>query len=277
MPECLPWQWTDHAARCWREALALLPDAHSQPLRRFEAEFAHIREEMARLPSRGASARLLQPVSRTVCWSAAVLTLALPVLGCGFLLAQRDEAAPAAALRTQARALASAGSDDLIEQPGPDGTVGLYERYDDGFGNRYRGPLKRWDVPKPATIMPLAVTSQGPATAEQKAFAAVSAELLLAPYPRQGRDVLLVVAVPRARDPGPGFVIYDSAKRQLSDGRAYRIATELKPSTWYSLTGREVVFLGVPRPLEGDNSLAVAPPSPEKVEDHDRSRDLFPP
>ena len=26
LPECLPWQWTDHAARCWREAVALLPE-----------------------------------------------------------------------------------------------------------------------------------------------------------------------------------------------------------------------------------------------------------
>jgi hypothetical protein len=140
---------------------------------------------------------------------------------------------------------------------GPDGKVQLYEIVNDGFGGRRRGPLKHWDVPKPAVPLVLNVAGQAPASGAQSAFAVVSAELLLAPYPRQGRKVLVAVAVPRPQGMRPAIVLYDSATGRLADGWSYRVGSELTPATWYTLTGREVVYLGLPGALQGDDLIPL--------------------
>jgi len=145
----------------------------------------------------------------------------------------------------------------LIQEIGPNGEVGLFEIVDDGFGGHRRGPLKLWDIPKPAAPVPLRVLGQAVASGAQSAFAVVSAELLLTPYPQQGRNVLVAVAVPRPGDARPSIVLYDSATGRLADGWSYRVGSELTPATWYNLTGREVVYLGLPGAMQGDDLIPL--------------------
>lgn len=246
------WRWSEQAGRCRRERLAVLPAEAAVSAGKLEAEMDRIRQEVSGLKLPAGMARPPDSPRFNGLWGGAVVATIAPV----FLLtlavvpqhgfpgqpAPGNAPVPAQAAETEPQ--------PLVTEIGPDGKVGLYEIVNDGFGGHRRGPLKLWDVPKPASIPALKVSGQVVASGAQSAFALVSAELLLAPYPRQGRKVLVAVAVPRKRDARPSIVLYDSATRKLADGWSYRIGSELTPATWYTLTGREVVYLGLPDAMQ---------------------------
>jgi hypothetical protein len=260
VPGAATWRWTDHAPRCRREARLLLPGEDQVSIARLDAELGRIRHELARLPLPEGLAHAPASPRLGVLWGRAVVAMATPLVLLMFVVAPHYVFSGPSASRHAAVATPAAPASEkptLIEETGPDGKVALFEIVQDGFGGRRRGPLKPWDIPKPAAPVPLQVVDQTVASGAQSAFAVVSAELLLAPYPRQGRNVLVAVAVPRAKGTRPAILLYDSATSRLADGWSYRVGSDLEPATWYKLTGRDVVYLGLPSALEGDDLIPL--------------------
>ncbi len=254
-----PWLWVDQTTRCRREVFALLPGEKLPSVGQLKAEMARIRQELGRLTLPAGLARPAAPARFNALETGAALAMAAPVVVLALVVGPHlplpGRSAPG---RTAAAAHPVAPEPEtLVQMIGPDGKPGLYEIVNDGFGGYRRGPLKLWDVPKPATPATLKITDQTTASGEQRAFAVVSAELLLAPYPRQGPKVLVAVAVPRRREARPSIVLYDSATRRLADGWSYGVGSDLTPATWYNLTGREVVYLGLPGTMQGDDLIPL--------------------
>jgi hypothetical protein len=259
-PGSSPWRWTDQAARCRRERLALMPGEPPVSLGKLKAEMARIHHEIGRLTLPAGMARPADPARCNAMWVGAVLATVAPVVLLSLVVVPRHMAFSRPAAGAAAASVVQAPVAEpqtLVTEVGPDGQVGLYEIVNDGFGGHRRGPLKLWDVPKPAAPPALKIFEQTTASGAQCAFATVSAELLLAPYPRQGRKVLVAVAVPRPRDARPSIVLYDSATGKLADGWSYGVGSALTPSTWYTLTGREVVYLGLPEAMRGDDLIPL--------------------
>jgi hypothetical protein len=253
------WRWTDQTARCQRERRALLPGEPDVSERKLKAEMGRIRQEIVRLKLPPGMSQPDHPPRLGTLWIGVVVATVTPVMLLFLAMGPLPAVSGKPALGT-AGAVATAPLMKpiaLIEEIGPNGEVGLFEIVNDGFGGHRRGPLKLWDVPKPAAPVPLRVIGQTEASGAQSAFAVVSAEILLTPYPQQGRNVLVAVAVPRPGDTRPSIVLYDSATGRLADGWSYRVGSELTPSTWYNLTGREVVYLGLPGALQGDDLIPL--------------------
>jgi len=254
-----PWRWTDHAVRCRREGRALLPGEDRASPKKLEAEMDRIRHEFGRLTLPAGMAPLAESPRFGGLWLESILAAAAPVALLGFIVAPhqmlfRQSAAVAPGSVAQIPAVEK---QRLVQEIGPDGKVALFEIVNDGFGGHRRGPLKPWDIPKPAAPVPLRVLGQATASGEQCAFAVVSAELLLAPYPRQGRNVLLAIAVPKRKDSKPSIILYDSATNRVADGWSYRVGADLTPATWYTLTGRDVVYLGLPDTMQGEDLIPL--------------------
>lgn len=255
------WRWNDDTGRCRREELALLPGQAPASLRQLEAEMNRIRHDLSGLTLPAGMARPADSPRFNAVWTGTAMATLAPVVLLIVIGARHQGAfAPTASGPTPVATAASVPlvePEPLIEVIGADGKVGLYEIVNDGFGGRRRGPLKRWDVPKPAVPIPLQVTSQAPASGAQSAFAVVSAELLLEPYPRHGRNVLVAVAIPRLRDLRPSIILYDSVTGRLADGLNYGLGSDLTPLSWYTLSGREVVYLGLPAAMQGDDLIPL--------------------
>lgn len=132
--------------------------------------------------------------------------------------------------------------------------TGRYEVVDDGFGRRLRGPLQSWNFRPAEPVPPLRVTAQATASAEQSAFALVSAAVLLHPYPKKDVRVYLAVRVPTTR--GFGVMIFNARDRQLASRDVLLIERELEGKTWHDLRGRRLFYLGTPPGLEAEFSLA---------------------
>jgi hypothetical protein len=259
LPGCAPWRWTDDATRCRREAHALLPNEERAPIAKLEAEMGRIRHELSRLVLPSGLAQPPESPRLGVLWARAVVAMATPlVLLMSVVAPHHSILGKSASQAADATAKVQAPEQPtLVEEIGPDGKVVLFEIVQDGFGGRRRGPLKPWDIPKPAAAVPLQVMDRSAASGGQSAFAVVSAELLLAPYPRQGRNVLVAVAVPRPKGSRPAILLYDSATNRLADGWSYGVGSDLTPSTWYNLTGRDVVYLGLPSAMEGEDLIPL--------------------
>lgn len=236
-----------------------MPGETLAPSAKLELELDGIRQEIGRLTLPAGMARPPAAPRFNGLWAGVVLASIAPVALLSLVVVPRHAFSGRPALAGAAAAAQNAADEPqpLITEIGPDGKVVLYEIVNDGFGGRRRGPLKLWDVPKPAAPVALQVSGQSTASGAQVAFAVVSAELLLAPYPRQGPKVLVAVAVPRPRDARPSIVLYDSATRKVADGWNYRIGSELTPATWYTLTGRDVVYLGLPEAMQGEDLIPL--------------------
>jgi hypothetical protein len=211
-----------------------------------ETELNGITEAFRQLTLRVGAAQPATPPQLRAMWFSSAVAMAAPlVLLAGVVVPRYSLLSSDPLSRTVSTAAPIAAKPPaLLQETGPDGKVLLFEIVQDGFGGHRRGPLKPWDLPKPVAPSALQVIGEAPASGTQRAFAIVSAELLLTPYPRQERNELLAVAVFQPRESRPWIVLYDPATRQLADGRTYGIGSELVPSTWYSLTGRPVVYLG---------------------------------
>ncbi len=254
-----PWQWNDRSIRCWREAREVLPAESERITGKLEAELAEIAEAFRQLTLPvGAARPAIAPQLRGL-WFSSVVAMAAPlvlltgVVAPRYSLSSADPSAPAVAAAQKT----AEKPPTLVKETGPDGAVLLYEVVQDGFGGHKRGPLKPWNLPKPAAPAALKIVGEAPASGNQRAYAIVSAELLLTPYPRQERNELLAVPVFQPRESKPWIVLYDTATHRLADGRSYGIGSELVPSTWYNLTGREVIYLGKSVALKEDDLIPL--------------------
>lgn len=250
VPGAAPWTWRDgpaRAARAARDAVAAL-DAAQQA--NALTAFASACDEIRQLPRKNTP--IPAGPSRLIpFWIVGVAMCAIPVGFCllpwvGIDFAPRSPVPP------------------LVRQvsvaPPPESALpsdgALYEMVDDGFGKRRRGPLRAWDVAStpPQTISVLRIN---PASASQRAYARVGAELLLEPYPR--KDLKVTLAVPVPANGGWAVVLYDSGERELADRRTFFLPGAMLEKQWYWLGNRRVVYLGLP-PLLPELQKTLAPP-----------------
>ncbi len=249
-PGAAPWTWRDgpaRAARAARDAVATL-DASQRA--NALAAFAVACDEIRQL-SRKETASPTAPSRLLAFWIAGVALCAIPV---GFCLLPwvGIDFAPRAAVPPLVRQVSVARPPETTESA--DGA--LYEMVNDGFGRRRRGPLRAWDIastpPQPITVLRI-----NPASASQRAYARVGAELLLEPYPRKDLKVTLAVPVPANGE--WAVVLYDTGESELADRRTFFLPGAPLEKQWYWLGNRRVVYLGPP-PRLPELQKTLAPP-----------------
>jgi hypothetical protein len=147
--------------------------------------------------------------------------------------------------------------------PPPGSPLGIYEEADDGFGRYLRGPLIAWEAPAVIAGPPLRVERQRPANADESAYAVVSGELLLRPYPRKAVAGLLAVRVPSAS--GVAVMLFDARDRQLADRRVFLLHDLAENHGRHQLGDREIMYLGIPPSLNTDVVSGVFRPLPQKT------------
>lgn len=247
-PEAARWSWRDGPARAVRAAAAsrdaLAPAQRANPL----SDFAATCEEIRGLGVKNVVAPA--PPSRLAgFWTAAVVANVVPLAFCILPWVGVDFSPRPPPLEIAHRAPAAPVDAGTTAKNGA-----LYEVYDDGFGRRQRGPLRAWDVADEPP-QPVAVTGVRPASAAQRAYARVGAELLLEPYPR--RDLKVTLAVPVPAQGGWGVVLYDTNERELADRRTFFLSEAPQAKHTYWLGNRRIVYLGAPPRLPSlQNSLA---------------------
>jgi hypothetical protein len=237
VPDAPPWTWRDGPARAARAATeswaALEAAERAAPLPAFLAtvdEIRKLRLKNVAIPE--------VPPRLVAFWIAGFLTSVIPVGFCVLPWIGVDFAP-----RTPSPVLVRPAVVSPVEGEGtaPDGAI--YEIYNDGFGRRRRGPLRAWDVasspPRPFTVVRMT-----PASAQQRAYARVGAELLLEPYPRKDLKVTLAVPVPAKGE--WAVVLYDTDGRELADRRTFFLPGAPTEKSWYWLGNRRVVYLGLP-------------------------------
>jgi hypothetical protein len=245
-PSAPRWSWRDGPARAVRNAAAsrdaLPPAQRANPL----ADLTGIQAELRQLALKDL---VVPPAPSRLAgfWAASIVANLVPLAFCilpwiGVDFSPRPTP-PEIVRRAPARAPEATMRDGAI-----------FEDYDDGFGQRKRGPLRAWDVVA-TTPEPMTVTEARSASAMQRAYARVGAELLLEPYPRKDLKISLAVPVP-----GNGrwaVVLYDTERRELVDRRAFFLTGAPEEKRWYWLGNRRVVYLGPPPRLPAlQNSLA---------------------
>ncbi len=250
-PDARPWSLRDRVSRAETEAAAVLQGIAAAPANAgaMIADIRRIRAEIQRLKLKPAPALPPLPPRLTEFWLGSAAGAVVPLAVCVglFILVARVPESPVVEVRrTPPPPLAATSEAAAITE--------LFEPFDDGFGRRLRGPLVAWDVPESLTPRPAVVRGMAPASPEQRAFARVGAELLLAPYPREGLNVMLAVPVPATE--GWGVVLYDSSRRELADRRTFYVADPMQEKTWYWVGNRRVVYLGVPPRLPAQFTLA---------------------
>jgi hypothetical protein len=248
-PETAPWTWTTRPQRCSDEAERALQSVVPPATLPLLGEIERMRSEIKALRITPAPALPPRPPRLVAFWCGATLSTLAPVavVVAMFVHAQTIPPAPALVERPKPVAPDVASAVELAA------AQQIYEEFNDGFGRRPRGPLRAWDVPAKAPV-PLSVRRMAPASPVQRAYAKVGAELLLEPYPRNGLAVTIAVPVLAGRE--PGLVLYDSAERELVDGRTFFVPPNLTDRTWYWIGNRRVVYLGVPERLAAQISLA---------------------
>ena len=97
--------------------------------------------------------------------------------------------------------------------------------------------------------------SRSPATPAQRAFATVSAELLLRPYGRKAVNVLLLVHVPTPDR--FGVMLYNTRERRLMGDETLVVRDQPPEGTWYKFERRNAIYLGQPPEIQQENSLAL--------------------
>ncbi|MCR6655911.1 MAG: hypothetical protein NVV63_08860 [Opitutus sp.] len=251
-PEARPWNWRDTAGRCATELVRFREFENvstAELVGRLEAARAEFRRlsETNTLPS-----ELADPPW----WQLGAIIAAAAILcstAVWFTTRGDDEqwlediAANSRTLPDMPPAPAEFTPEQLVAS-------GLYEVVDDGFGRGLRGPLKSWKLHAPGEVAPLPVKAHAPASADQAAFALVSATLTLQPYARSAVHVLLAVRVPTTR--GFGVMIFNTRDRVLVSREVILTEEPLEHETWYQLGRRRVLFLEPPLPIGEEISLA---------------------
>lgn len=237
VPGSPSWTWRDGPARANQAARDAVAALDATQRANAPAAFAAACAEIRQLSRKNT----LVPVgpSRLIpFWIVGVLMCAIPLGFCVLPWVGIDFAprAPVPALVRPVSVMRSS------ETPPPsDGAI--YEMVNDGFGRRRRGPLRAWDVPA-TPPQPITVLRINPASAAQRAYARVGAELLLEPYPRA--DLKVTVAVPVPANGDWAVVLYDTGERELADRRTFFLPGEPSQKQWYWVGNRRVVYLGPP-------------------------------
>lgn len=248
--EVPPWTWRDGPARATRAARenreALEPAQRANPV----AAFAAVCDEIRALNLK--TAPVPAPPSRLAgFWLASLVANAVPVAFCVLPWLGVDFAPRPPAPVLVRHAPARSPEDTTAPKDGA-----LYEIFDDGFGRRRRGPLRAWDV-APEAPQAVSVLRVNPASAAQRAYARVGAELLLEPYPR--KDLKVTIAVPVPAQGEWAVVLYDTDDRELADRRTFFLREAPAEKRWYWLGNRRVVYLGPP-PRLPELQKTLAPP-----------------
>lgn len=247
-----PWSWKDHAQRCRQEltrlrALLIPPPAAAaddlaQVIREIDAIDLQPKPTVPKKTPTFSAVRAASLVSAGAAFFV-LFQIVLPVLEHDFSGARSKQDA------TQAKAVPKAAVPQFFDPP-PGAPPGLYEEHNDGFGRQLRGPLITWDV-SPDTVGPaLHVIEQRTATPEQTAYALISGETVLQPYPTRGVAALLIVRVPL---PGKtALMLFDANTRRLFGRAVYVVEPAPQERAWHRLAGHNGVFLGVPENLRGE-------------------------
>lgn len=251
--EAGPWQWRDKVGRCALE-LQRFPGFEHVATPELEVRLDTTRGEVRRLSGASAlPAGLADPP-----WWQLGLIVSCGVLLCiaaAWLHVGRDDDAWIDEIAANSAEITTSAEAEPAD-PTPEELVasGVYEVVDDGFGRGLRGPLRAWTLHAPDVVAPLAVKAHAPASAEQAAFALVSATLTLQPYARKAVQVLLAIRVPTTR--GFGVMIFNTRDRVLVSREVILTAAPLEHETWYQLGPRRVLFLEPPHSIGEEISLA---------------------
>lgn len=246
-PGTAGWSWRTRPSRCLEEAerisASLVPALNGSVAR----ELAMIRNDMKELgkPSESSLPPLAPKLAEL--WGGSVFASA-GVIGVVLTFVQLAGTVPAAPMLTD-RTLSVTAAEVAEENAAKE----IFEEFNDGFGLRPRGPLQEWDVSS-AEPTPLAVLGTEASSPLQRAYARVSGEMLLEPYPRNELSVLIAVPVPAGKH--TAVMLYDSEWRRLADGRIFMIAGVPAERAQYWMENRRVVYLGSPEKLRLQNSLA---------------------
>ncbi|MBA3850105.1 MAG: hypothetical protein C0502_08925 [Opitutus sp.] len=248
-PGAAPWTWTTRPSRCHEEAARARALLQPPPTRRLATALEAVRKDIRALKLKPAPAQPASAPWLVRLWAGTTLSTVAPlaVVAAMVALAGRVPPMPQLVERPAVVVPEAATPADLAA------ARLIYEEFNDGFGRRPRGPLKPWDVPA-VEPRPLSVRGMAKASAVQRAYAKVGAELLLEPYPRKELEVTIAVPVPTPGE--PGLVLYDSWAREIVDPRAFFVPAGLTDRTWYWIGNRRVVYLGVPERLAAQISLA---------------------
>lgn len=251
------WAWGDGWQRCQTEAERVVGAATAQEL---SARLREIRERVAKL-TKGKGAPVAIPEPKV--WDVGAVLLATVCVALAALVqplvwTPRGEPSPQRRAEPQADVAVEQEVTEvpLAEADSPEALLatGRYEVVDDGFGRRLRGPLEKWSFRPSPPVPPLTVAAQAPASADQSAFAMVSAAVLLHPYPKKGIHVYLAVRVPTTR--GFGVMIFNVRDRELATREVLLLEESLEPESWYQWGRWRVLYLGTPAGLEAEFSLA---------------------
>jgi len=247
------WTWRDHVGRCARELARIrtsdIPSGRGEAARRLAALTAQIAAiALQPRPSPPPALPAFSLVRAGSIASALAALALLALLAPVAVSALKPKSLPPAHVPPGETAVAAEANDRPHFLPPPPGSpAGLYERFDDGFGRQPRGPLVSWDVPPEAVGPALSVLSRQPASAEQSAYALISGQTLLKPYPSKGVSAVLAVRVP-AGD-AIGLMLFDGTARKLAGKEVFIVQTPPQPQAWHRLGGYNVVYLGVPENL----------------------------
>ena len=274
-PAAPPWNWRDGPRRCAKEAQRVWPEASRDKLAGLTRHLAALEGEMANLaPGDPSLAPQKNPLMAGLWLGLAAGTLLCVLAAIRLMVnsghaiqggiasySQPAEMANPPEQNPGAPAAPGKAPKMLASMPGlskeMSGKVarGEYEIIDDGFGPTLHGPITKWDLAPSGTPAPLPVESRVRATSSQRAYALVSAELLLQPYPRKGVNALLIVRVPAGKK--IGVMVYNARDRLLVDNDTLVIREQLSARTWFKFENRNVVYLGTPPEIKKENSLAL--------------------
>lgn len=271
-PGVKSWSWHDGPRRCLTEAARIWPEDAAGTLSALTRSLTGMETEMAGFALADSKVGVRKNRSLARLW----LGLAAGALLCGLGSVRlvvgishtvKAQIANFSDLRTQAQALveASRTAEAVAEPlpPIPGFTLkmreklaqGEYEIVDEGFGKKLRGPLTKWEMTAPPDPVSLGVEARMRASAAQRAYALVSAELLLRPYGRKAVNALLIVRVPTENK--FGLMVYNARDRRLMDNDALVVREEPRARTWYRFDNRNLVFLGPAPESKKEISLAL--------------------
>lgn len=254
-PQSAAWAWHDRPQRCLEESARSAPGSESASERALRRELDEITLEAQALPLSPRPAALPSAPRLVGLWTVATASWAVVVV-LTIWIAWPLLAKPEPFNFRERLVLPARGGSPhaTVTVAGATGSPEIYEEINDGFGRRMRGPLRAWDLPPPQAVEPLPVVAEEDVNPDQVAYALVSGNLLLDPYPRKGLNLMLAIRVPV--DQAIGLVLLDTRQRRLVEPRMYILVEAPRPRTWYQLGDRRVVYLGEPPAMPLKNSLA---------------------
>ncbi len=248
-----PWRLCDGVGRCRREAERCDPDRRS--LAKLTMEQRELEAQRAALGAEAIPGPRVRPlaglgVAAGIMQAAAAVCTVWLGSEAWFQFRPGPDTAPSPASGE------TAAVSTPLQEPVDQVESGKFEYVDEGFGRGLRGPLEPWTLHAPAApVEALPVEARVPARPAQTAHALVSIELLLRPYARNAVNALVAVRVPSTTG-RTELMIFNGRSRRPLDAMALRLTSELTERTWYQYDRCRVVFLGEPRQLVGEISLA---------------------